>query len=106
MKKRIWLTFDLSIYSDYEGMYYWLDTMKAKECGDSSATFSFEYNGDLISELTEAIKSNVKLEKKDRIYVMFRNDNGKLKGSFIIGKRKNAPWAEFSLVSGDDIEEE
>ncbi|MBF0537390.1 MAG: hypothetical protein HQL03_03950 [Nitrospirae bacterium] len=103
MKKHIWLTFDLSIYSDYEGMYYWLDTMKAKECGDSTATFDFEYKSDLIIELTEAIKNNVKLEKKDRIYIIFMTKDGTLKGKFIFGKRRDAPWTGLASESEDDI---
>ncbi|MBF0337633.1 MAG: hypothetical protein HQL05_07340 [Nitrospirae bacterium] len=103
MKERIWMTFDLSVYGDYEGLYYWLDTMKAKECGYNSATFNFEYNSDLIKELTEAIKDNVKLEKKDRIYVIFMTDKGTLNGKFICGKRKHALWAELSSENEDDV---
>ncbi|MBF0606933.1 MAG: hypothetical protein SFH39_15960 [Candidatus Magnetobacterium sp. LHC-1] len=103
MKQHIWLIFDLTIYSDYEGMYYWLDTVNAKECGDSTATFTFEYNSDLVTELTEAVKNHVNLQEKDRIYVIFTTDDGTLKGRFIFGKRRGAPWAGLAAENEDDI---
>jgi hypothetical protein len=30
----VWISFDLGVRGDYEGMYAWLDTHNAKECGD------------------------------------------------------------------------
>ncbi len=43
MKASIWLSFDLGVLGDFEGMYEFLDSHGAQECGDSLATFSYEY---------------------------------------------------------------
>lgn len=37
---RIWLSFDLGVSGDYEGMYAWLDDKRAKECGSSVASYT------------------------------------------------------------------
>ena len=42
VKQLVWLSFDLGVNGDYDGMYTWLDAYKAKECGDSMATFFFQ----------------------------------------------------------------
>jgi len=42
MGTRVWLSYDLNIKGDYENLYIWLDAHKAKECGDSMATFFWE----------------------------------------------------------------
>ena len=36
MKHFVWISFDLGVKGDYEGMYAWLDSKDAKECGDST----------------------------------------------------------------------
>lgn len=97
MKKVIWLSYDLSIKGDYEGLYTWLDDLDAKECGDSLAVFNFEISDeyDLIEKLEEEIKNNVSLSKRDRIYIIYRADNNRLKGKFLFGKRKSAPWTGY-----------
>ncbi len=42
MKKTIWLSYDLGVKGDYEGLYAWLDDHGAIECGESVAFFNFE----------------------------------------------------------------
>ena len=37
---RIWLSFDLGISGDYEGMYAWLDDKNAQECARASRVSS------------------------------------------------------------------
>jgi hypothetical protein len=97
MKKAIWLSYDLSVKGDYEGLYAWLDDIGAKECGDSLAFFNYEISSDedLIEALKKEIKENVSLTKRDRIYIIFRCDDGNLKGKFLFGKRKSAPWTGY-----------
>lgn len=70
-KQRIWLSYDLGIDGDYEGLYYWLDSYDAKECGDSIATFIFEYKNDLIKELKQDLLNSVQIKNKDRFYVIY-----------------------------------
>lgn len=33
--KTIWISYDLGVGGDYEGLYAWLDNNEATECGDS-----------------------------------------------------------------------
>jgi hypothetical protein len=42
MKKRFWLSYDLGIDGDYDGLYGWLDRIKAIECGDGLASFALD----------------------------------------------------------------
>lgn len=41
MKKAIWISYDLGVKGDYEGLYAWLDDHKAIECGDSVAFINY-----------------------------------------------------------------
>ena len=104
MKQGIWISFDLGVRGDYEGLYGWLDAHKAEECGDSFGHLWYEYEGDLIESLSKDIEDAIDVTKKTRIYVVWRNrDNGKMNGRFIIGRRKAAPWAG-SAGGADDSE--
>ncbi len=96
MKKAIWLTFDLGIKGDYDGMYAWLDDQHAKECGDNIAFFNYEIsnNEDLLEKLKEDLSSSIEISKRDRIYVIWLKD-GKMKGRYIFGKRKASPWVGY-----------
>jgi hypothetical protein len=95
-KSFIWISFDLGIQGDYEGMYSWLDSHEAQECGDSVAALEFEYQEDLLKELKRELESSVKIDKKARVYVIRRVD-GKVKGRFLFGQEKRSLgwiWAE------------
>jgi hypothetical protein len=105
MKHFVWVSFDLGVKGDYQGMYAWLDGKDAKECGDSLACFWFEHkNNDLLEDLKKDLRASVELdENKGRVYVV-RLMKGKMKGRFIIGRRRNPPWAGFG-ATGDDSED-
>src|SRR5271168_3010947 len=86
--KRYWLSYDLGLRGDYDSLYEWLDAHSASECGDSLATFKSDRTGDeLRDELTELLGETGKV----RIYLISAGS-----GSFLIGKRKAAPWAGYS----------
>jgi len=106
-EKTIWLSYDLGIKGDYENLYIWLDRHNAKECGDSLAVFKYTTGEkNLLEALKKDLKKNVSIRKEDRIYIIFKED-GRLKGKFLFGKRKVAPWAGYakSLEEADeDIE--
>lgn len=51
VKSAIWLSYDLGVNGDYEGMYAWLDNHGAKECGGSVAYLQFTHDGDLPASL-------------------------------------------------------
>jgi hypothetical protein len=108
VKKLIWLSYDLGLKGDYENLYAWLDSHKAKECGSNCAAFSFEFDKDLLKELKKDLSTNVTLEKTDRIYVIYPEPAPSLKrrGKFLFGKRKPAPWAGYSAEYEEDIDDE
>ncbi len=102
MKKLIWLSYNLGIRGDFEGMYAFLDANGAKECGDSLAAFSYEYDSDLVGSLTAELKQHVAFDKRARVYLIYRSDDGKLNGRFLIGKRKGAPWMGHAPTQGTE----
>ena len=104
MKKTVWISFDLALGGDYENLYAWLDDMEAKECGNGFAVIDFEADEDLPEELKEELCERVSFSKKDRIYALWSED-GKIKGRFLVGKRKFAPWKGFGAKTElEDVE--
>jgi len=97
MKSTIFISFDLSVRGDYEGMYMWLDRHKAKECGDNVAVLNYEYTHELLSDLKKELETSVDTSQKTRIYVIYRDSTTKkMKGKFIIGGRKASPWLGYA----------
>jgi hypothetical protein len=101
MKTFIWLSFDLGVRGDFEGMYEFLDAHEAKECGGSVAGFWYEYKKDFLGELTKDLKTGVSFDKRSRVYVIFSDPHGKHTGKFIVGRRKAPPWVGFGPITGD-----
>ena len=96
MKKVAWMSFELGVNGDYEGLYRWLDAHKARECGDSVALFWFEPKRDLPSEIEASIKESVDISTRTRIYIIFLDKERKARGRFLFGRRKAAPWAGYA----------
>ena len=105
MKNMIWLSYDLGVDGDYENLYYWLDSHNARECGDSIATFVYEYSGNIVDEIKSEIEDTIDLRKKDRFYLIYKSEDGKFKGSFLFGKRKRSPWAGYVGAADDSLED-
>jgi len=103
VKSAIWLSYDLGVNGDYEGMYAWLDDHGAKECGATAAYLQFIYDGDLPGSLKSDIERVVALNKRSRIYVICRKDE-KMAGRYLIGHRKGTPWEGFG--NKDETEED
>ena len=103
---RIWLSFDLGVSGDYEGMYAWLDDEKAQECGASVASFLCSDEHDLLTSLKSEIEEAVTLNKRSRVYVVHKDDHGKSKGRFLIGGRKSAPWEGYGGPDETDDDED
>jgi hypothetical protein len=102
MKRYIWLSFDLGVNGDYEGMYAWLDDHHAKECGDSFAYLTFESKRDIAQAVLKDLKKTVHTTRNSRIYLVYLNEQGKAKGKFILGSRKSAPWTGYGAVSEEE----
>ncbi len=101
MKHWIWISFDLGVKGDYEGMYKWLDEHKAKESGDSVAGLTYEHSGDLIDELKTDLQEHVDFTSKSRVYVI-RLLEGKMKGRFLFGGRRSAPSSGYAQSGGQE----
>ena len=106
MKNAIWISFDLGVRGDYEGIYTWLDDHSATECGDSIAFIKgYEHSGDLLIALKKDINDSIDVTKKTRVYVIWRDPTTKkMKGNFIFGKRKSPPWSGYA--SGEETVED
>lgn len=108
MKSAVWVSYDLGVQGDYEGIYAWLDEHGAQECGDSLAFLSYDHTGPLLKALTADLKKSVDTTKRTRIYIIYREaDTKKMKGRFILGGRKAPPWSGFGenavTVESDEI---
>ena len=107
MKTTIWLSYDLGVKGDYESLYKWLDEHSAKECGDSLAVFSYEHTGPLLEQLKSVLKKALTIDKRTRIYVVYRDQpSEKSKGSFIFGGRRAAPWTGYADTGSDIVDTE
>jgi hypothetical protein len=90
--KRYWLSYDLGLRGNYESLYEWLDSQGAEECGEALATFHSKKSRDqLRGDLREALGDTARV----RIYLIDRLRGG----TFLIGKRKAAPWAGYSQTA-------
>lgn len=94
MEKMVWISYDLGVKGDYEGLYAWLDNHRAKECGNSIAVLKYNFSDGLIEELQKDLSENINIAKHDRIYLIWLEDR-RIKGRFILGNRKAAPWAGY-----------
>jgi hypothetical protein len=107
MRSALWISYDLGVQGDYEGLYAWLDEHQAIECGDSLAFLSYQYGGELLKALTADIKKSVQVTKRTRIYVIYRErETTKMKGRFLFGGRKAPPWSGFASTAGPQTTDE
>jgi hypothetical protein len=102
----MWLSFDLGLRGDYEGICTWLDEHGAKECGDNVAYLKYKVNGTLPDSLKADLDSAIEVTKKTRIYVVWAGEDGKTHARFIIGRRKSPPWAGSSGSEGESESDE
>jgi hypothetical protein len=94
-----WLNYDLGIDGDYDGLYAWLDSVEAKECGDGSCFFDPKKKmKNPPKEILAAIKKMATIRSKDRLYIIWsKSGERRLAGRFISGSRRRAPWAGFAI---------
>lgn len=95
MKTVVWMSYDLGVKGDYQGLYAWLDDHNAIECGNSVAFFHYEYKKDFLSELKKDLNKNIEFDIRDRIYIVRTDSDKKTRGIFLIGKRKSNPWIGY-----------
>jgi len=98
----VWISFDLGVQGDYEGLYRWFDAHDAEEGGDNVACLRhYEYDGDLSESLRKDLKRSVNIDKRTRVYVI-RKESGKPKGKFIFGSRRRPPWTGYAPEQGEE----
>ena len=101
----IWISYDLGVRGDYEGLYAWLDEHDAKECGDSVAVLS--YRGAVPDDLRTELQDRVTIDNRTRIYVVYRDaTTNRTKGKFIFGQRRAAAWAGYFLPQAATVDDE
>lgn len=106
-KSAIWISYDLGVQGDYSSLYAWLDTHGAKECGDSLAFLNYEHGGSVKKQLTADLKKAMIIDKRTRIYVIYREaETNKNKGAFIFGGRREPPWTGYSPKGVGAVDEE
>jgi hypothetical protein len=99
--KTFWLSYDLGLKGDYEGLYRWLDSRAARECGDSVAYVRFEYKKNFVAELKKCLAENISTDAGTRFYAIYRRDDTrKFTGRFIMGNRRAAPWIGYAPATG------
>ena len=107
MQRAVWISFDLGVRGDYQGMYAWLDNQEAKECGDNLAYVNYQFEGDLVESLVAGVKAAVDVTKKTRIYAIWQDpESRKMKGRFIFGGRKAPPWTGYGQSPEQSVPDE
>ena len=109
-KKAVWISYDLGVKGDYQGLYAWLDDQKAIECGNNVAFIRYTTTSEkkLLADLKKDLQEHVEFKSGDRIYVVRREtvDEGeKVSGKFIIGKRRANSWKGYGSSTDDTIDE-
>lgn len=108
MQKFVWLSFDLGVKGDYEGLYAWLDSQNARECGEYLAGFNFDVREErrLPATLKKALSDAVDLDRRSRIYIVYFDARAqKVRGQFIIGSRRKPPWTGYGAATGKPEED-
>jgi len=109
VKKSVWISYDLGVKGDYEGLYSWLDDHEAIECGNSVAFVRFEVKNekDFLLNLKKDLESKINFKPGDRIYAVrneIKDGVRTAKGGFLLGKRKSNPWEGFGSKVDNSIE--
>jgi hypothetical protein len=107
MAKRVWLTYDLQgTKGDYEALFTWLANQKAQECGDGVATFLVRREEHVAQTVLEDLRGAVTLTPRDRVYLVWYDEAAKkIRGKFLSGGRKPAPWAGYGGAEGNGEDE-
>ncbi len=93
------MNYDISNPENYEPLYRFLAKVKAQECGASSVFFAFD--GDK-SALNTEILATVPGIKSEKIYIIFKEDDGS-KGMFLFGGRNQRnPWDKYAVTDNPD----
>lgn len=89
----IWLSYDLGLPGDYDSLYVWFDQNGAKVCGKGLAHLIYTFKDNLKEELLEELNRTIDITPKAMLYLIyFDNEEQKIKGTFMVGRRRWTPW--------------
>ncbi len=105
MQTEVYLSYDLTYGSDFDGLYKWLDKHSAKNCGECFCEFVYDFDNkdantkedavsSFVSELNSDITNNVKLKKGDRLFIVSSVDKTQFSG-FLYGNYGARPWEGY-----------
>lgn len=88
--KSFCLSFELKTDVD-EPIFTWLNAHHALECGNSVAFIqNYEYELNFVKEISTELSSFE--DYLSRAYILFADEDGQVKGGFVLGKRGENPW--------------
>jgi hypothetical protein len=97
IRKSVILNYDLGVRGNYAALYRLLDNLDAKEICEGSTSFEMDFTSSdfpsMFEELKEYILSEVEIKNNDRMYALFSDNTGQLKGGFLFGTRRVPIWA-------------
>jgi len=106
-KSATWLSFDLGVRGDYEGLFTWLDDHHARECAGNTAFIQYSHEGPIFEAIQADLREAITVTKKARIYVIYLEPSTrKMKGKFIFGGRTAPPWAGFTTEPTQEDQDE
>lgn len=106
MDRTYWLSYDLGVGGDYEHLYQWLDDHDALSCGDSVAYFRYTTRKrDIDKALSDDLINQVNLKPGNILYIIRKVDTGEIRGRFLYGKRKAAPWVGYGSQPSGSMDE-
>jgi hypothetical protein len=102
----IWLSYDLGVGGDYDGLYRWLDERGAEECGDSLAILRHRASETLADDIKAELKKAVAIDRRTKVYLIHRDTpTGAYRGIFLFGGRKRPPWTGFAATVDEMVDE-
>jgi hypothetical protein len=101
MKKSVWISFDLGLRGDYQALFQWFDKHQAVECGKNLAFLNVDIDPSksVLKTIKDDLSKYVEFKDGDRIYLSWLDhseNQPKIKGEFIIGKRTRSPWEGYA----------
>ncbi len=100
------ISFDLGLKGDYSNLYSWLDQHDAIECGNGLAALAYDAKDTSFEKTYEQLKmelqEKIQIDKTDRLYMIMKDTaDGMMKGKFLFGNRKRAPWEGHFMQEPD-----
>jgi hypothetical protein len=78
-----------------------------KNVETSLAVLSYQYRRSLPDELREDLKEHVTIDKRTRIYLIYRErTTNKNKGQFLFGGRRPAAWTGYASSDSGTVDDE